>query len=161
MLRVAFLFGTLCAVSTAFAESADEIAGAPSTRPPVATIGFPRSSELSFEQRFRLATRHDSTFVPDLLRVELSAPSRSPSPIRGLLRPTPFELSQTQSTLKGVRAGATAAMFLGAVSNTYGLWDTKKNWWLVGGAAALGGLYGGTLGHDNVSWRVETRLTDE
>jgi hypothetical protein len=160
MLRAALLIGTLCAAWTAFAESADEIEEAPSTRPPVATIGFPRSSDLSFEQRFRLATRRDSTSVPDL-RVELSAPSRSPSPIRGLLRPTPFELSQTQSTLKGVRAGATAAMFLGAVSNTYGLWNTEKNWWLVGGAAALGGLYGGTLGHDNVSWRVETRLTEE
>lgn len=157
MLRAALC---LCLLATG-AVRADEVEPAPSTRPPVATIGFPRTTALSFEERFRLATNHDSTTAPDLLRMELIAPSGSPSPIRGLLHPTPFELNHMESTLKGVRAGATAAMFLGALSNTYGWWDEKDNWWLVGGAAAMGALYGGTLGHGSASWRIETRWVDE
>jgi len=133
----------------------------PSTRPPITRIGFPRTAALPFEERFRLATHRDSSLEIDPLQVEFVAPSRSPAPLRGLLRPTPVELNWSESTLKGVRAGMTAAMFLGALSDTYGWWDGSANPWLIGGAAAAGALYGGTLGHGNSTWRIETRWVDE
>ena len=47
-------------------------------------------------------------------------------------------------------------MFLGALSNTNDWWDEGKNWWLVGGATALGALFGGSLGHESDSWRWRT-----
>jgi hypothetical protein len=96
-----------------------------------------------------------------LLYTTFTAPPPPPSPFRGLLRPQAYELSRTESTFKGASAGMTAAMFVGALSETYDWWDDGKNAWLVGGAAALGALYGGSLGHGSDSWRIETRLAPE
>ncbi|MCA9753957.1 MAG: hypothetical protein KC591_17290 [Gemmatimonadetes bacterium] len=72
-----------------------------------------------------------------------------------------IEVSRLRTTLRGASAGLTSAAFLGAVSTTYGLWDDRTNWWLAGGAAALGALWGGTRGYENPGFRTEIRWEEE
>lgn len=71
------------------------------------------------------------------------------------------ELNRMQTTLKGAEVAASSAFFLGAVGNSLGLWEEKATWWMVGGAALLGALYGGTGGYEDPNWRYEFRWEEE
>jgi len=63
-----------------------------------------------------------------------------------LCAPRRIELSRLDYVLQGAGAGANAAMFIGAMANSAGLWDERTSWYLVGAAAGLGAVLGGTVG---------------
>jgi hypothetical protein len=95
------------------------------------------------------------------LGLTFNAPRPSESLQLGGVPLRPVELSRAETSLKGLHLGATSAMFLGALNASYGMWGEEKSWWLIGGAAALGALYGGTLGYENDSFRVEARWEED
>ncbi len=105
----------------------------------------------ALDQRLRYPTLEVSMTVP----LPAEGLPLGGSPLKAV------ELSRFETTLKGAHLGFSSAALLGAMGASYDLWDEKKTWWLVGGAAAAGALYGGTLGHDNVSFRVETRWEED
>lgn len=111
----------------------------------------------------RFAAPSDPRLAPPNLRLSFSVPAHRSPGLQSLLDSGPrhVELSWTESTLKGVHLAASTAAFLGAVSTSYDLWDEKKTWWMVGGAAALGALYGGTKGYDDPCWRASIRFSDD
>ena len=71
------------------------------------------------------------------------------------------ELTRLGTMVKGAETAASMALFLGAVGNTFGLFDEKTSWWMMGGAAALGALYGGTAGYEDPGWRYQIRWDDD
>ncbi|MEZ5063489.1 MAG: hypothetical protein R3B81_02090 [bacterium] len=104
----------------------------------------------------------DRASAPGSLRFTLyaSPPTRPSLDVAGPAYEK-IEVSRLRTTLRGASAGLTSAAFLGAVSTTYGLWDDRTNWWLAGGAAALGALWGGTRGYENPGFRTEIRWEEE
>jgi len=111
----------------------------------------------------RFAAPSDPRLAVPNLRLSFSAPAHRSPGLRSLLDSGPrhVELSRTESTLKGVHLAASSAALLGAVSTSYDLWDEKKTWWMVGGAAALGALYGGTKGWEDPGWRASVRWKED
>jgi hypothetical protein len=52
-------------------------------------------------------------------------------------------VSRFDAALLGAGTGATIGMFVGALGNTFGLFDEKTTWMLTGALAASGALYSG------------------
>ncbi len=62
-----------------------------------------------------------------------------------LFGPRRIELSRLDYALHGAGAAANTAMFIGAMANSAGLWDERTSWYIVGAAATLGAVLGGTV----------------
>jgi hypothetical protein len=111
----------------------------------------------------RLTPPGDPRLLPPALRLSFTAPGERGPMVASLLSagPRQVELSRTESTLKGVHLAASTAAFLGAVSASYDLWDEKKTWWMIGGAAAAGALWGSTKGFEDSGWRTTVRFSED
>lgn len=102
---------------------------------------------------------------PGLRPPSVALTLHAPGPVAGvgfsgsLLRAR--ALSRSETTLKGAGMAANTAMFLGALSSNWGWWDERASWWMVGGAAAAGALWGSTLGYESKSFSVDVRVGDD
>jgi len=70
------------------------------------------------------------------------------------------EMSRADLALEGIGTGATMGMFVGALGQTFGLWDEEKTWMLVGAMSALGAAWGASKA-DDPSWRFRLRWDDQ
>ena len=68
-----------------------------------------------------------------------------------------YEMTQFQCALTGAGMASSLALFVGAVGNTLGVFEENSTWYLVGAAAAAGAYLGGTVGADNLNYRVRYR----
>jgi hypothetical protein len=68
-----------------------------------------------------------------------------------------YEVSRMAVALEAAEFGASAALFAGALAETFGLWDEDVSWKLIGAAAAAGALWGGTVRAEDPKWRVRYR----
>lgn len=125
----------------------------PAAAPPSADV----VQQTSLKLRFR-----DPRLTPVRLDLWYDTPAVASGGLRiGRISYRPEELSRTGTTLKGLHMATTTAALLGAMNLSYDLWDDDKTPWLIGGAAALGALYGGTLGYGNDRFRIEARVQEE
>ena len=103
--------------------------------------------------------------APGLRRPSIAFTLYAPRPAEGIdVMGSPlraYDLSRTETTLKGVSMAANTAMLLGAMSTQWGWWDEKASWWMIGGAAAAGALYGSTLGYESESFSVDIRVGED
>lgn len=74
--------------------------------------------------------------------VQLQVPTR-------YLPPTRF-----QSGVLGADQGAFAGVALGFLGMEAGLWEERTAWYLMGAGAALGAIWGSTVGSENATIRV-------
>ena len=70
------------------------------------------------------------------------------------------ELSRAELALEGAGTGATMGMLVGALGQTFGLWDEDKTWLMVGAMSALGAAWGASK-VDDPSWRYRLRWEEE
>jgi hypothetical protein len=70
------------------------------------------------------------------------------------------ELSRADLALEGAGTGATMGMLVGALGQTFGLWDEDKTWLLVGAMSALGAAWGASK-VDDPSWRYRLRWEEQ
>jgi hypothetical protein len=68
-----------------------------------------------------------------------------------------YEVSPMAVALESAEFGASMALFASALAETFGVWDEKASWKLIGAAAAAGALLGGTVLADDPKWRVRYR----
>ena len=137
------------------AESPEELAS-----PDAAPLSTGRNPLLLGDELVQRAT-----FDPRTLAMPTAFELRAPNlgnPLKESLNGIRHvELSHVESTWKGATVAARSTLFLSAVAQNYGWWDGKTSAWVAGGAAALGALYGGTLGYEKESWRIEARFEEE
>ena len=74
------------------------------------------------------------------------------TPFAGGLRS--YEMSRGDCTLKGLGAGASLGLWLGALAMTTDAWDERTSWYMAGAAAAAGAVLGGTIGVSSEAWRT-------
>jgi hypothetical protein len=70
------------------------------------------------------------------------------------------ELSRADLALEGAGTGATMGMLVGALGQTFGLWDEDKTWLMVGAMSALGAAWGASK-VDDPSWRYRLRWEEQ
>lgn len=113
--------------------------------------------------------RRELTLHPIALPLQ-GTPARSvqlpPLSLLHPYRPTPLtaslQLSRFETAWVGAGRGAYAGMALGFVGTQSAMWTQRTSWALMGIGAALGALWGSTLGNDNpsVQMRVEPQEWD-
>ncbi|MFH1278482.1 MAG: hypothetical protein ABIK65_08900 [Candidatus Eisenbacteria bacterium] len=83
-------------------------------------------------------------------------------PVESIFRPRTIELSRFDCALKGAGAGMRAGLFAGLLARELGAFDSGRvPWQWAGAAAAMGALFGGTIGSEDSRWNVEVRWDPE
>ena len=89
----------------------------------------------------------------DTLRPSLADSLRLPaSPFA--LRPRTMELSRFGCAMYGADLGAATALNLGGLGSLLGWWSEETAFYMMGAGAALGAIWGGTLGNENSKFRI-------
>ena len=70
------------------------------------------------------------------------------------------ELSRADLALEGAGTGATMGMLVGALGQTFGLWDEERTWIMVGAMSALGAAWSASK-VDDPSWRYRLRWEEQ
>ncbi len=102
--------------------------------------------------RLSLLSHSDGTNQrdPNGVPLGLSRSAWTPFP-RGL---RPYEISRADCAMKGLGAGATLGLWLGALATATDAWDERTSWCVAGAAAAAGAALGGTIGVSSETWRT-------
>ncbi len=132
-------------------------------RPPVRSAGLTASGS-AFMRESLVPPGAGSDFVPQYYQREgvrtRSGLLLSPK-VAALYGMRYHEYGRGGTTLKGADLGAKLGLFSAAMATSFGWMDEDTAWWMVGGAAALGAIYGGTSGYEKDSWREEWRWPEE
>lgn len=69
----------------------------------------------------------------------------------------PYELTRFDTALEGAGRGMTLGLLAGAIGTTTGMFGEDTAWYVAGGMAALGALFGGTYGAPDPAHRIRYR----